>query len=302
VDITLRKRASKIAAQLDVLESVIASYPAGIASRSLEKLNVVAVDYRTLQRRLAMLARQGRIVAVGKTHNLVYKNAGERNSSASPPVLDMGITGIPADVLRVISAPESARTPVGYNKAFLDGYIPNKTHYLSTYELGRLNALNREMKPSEPAGTHAVHILNRLLIDLSFNSSRLEGNSYSLLETVRLIEQGEQTPGKATSDAQMILNHKAAIEFLVRSADLIGFNRFTILNLHAMLAENLLRDHEAPGRLRRMEVAIAKSVYKPPSIPQVIEECFDVVLAKAEAIRNPYSSWCNFRTCSRSMM
>jgi hypothetical protein len=55
-----------------------------------------------------------------------------------------------------------------------------------------------------------------------------------------------------------------------------------------MLAENLLRDHEAPGRLRRMEVGIAHSVYKPPSVPQLIEECFDLVLAEARAISNPF--------------
>ena len=48
----------------------------------------------------------------------------------------------------------------------------------------------------------------------------------------------------------MILNHKDAIEFLVNEADGIGFNRYTILNLHGLLANNLLPDPDAPGRLR----------------------------------------------------
>ncbi len=130
--------------------------------------------------------------------------------------------------------------------------------------------------------------MNRLLIDLSWNSSRLEGNTYSLLDTQRLIELGEAAEGKTSTDAQMILNHKAAIEFLVESAEDVGFNRRTILNLHALLADNLLDDPTAPGRLRREAVGIARSVYHPLVVPQLIEECFDQVLATAAAIRDPF--------------
>ena len=71
---------------------------------------------------------------------------------------------------------------------------------------------------SQPAGTYARQILNRLLIDLSWNSSRLEGNIYSLLDTRRLIEFGEEADGRERLEGQMILNHKDAIEFLVGAA------------------------------------------------------------------------------------
>ena len=53
----------------------------------------------------------------------------------------------------------------------------------------------------------------RILIDLSWNSSRLEGNTYSLLETERLLELSEAAKGKDLRETQMIVNHKAAIEF-----------------------------------------------------------------------------------------
>jgi Fic family protein len=86
----------------------------------------------------------------------------------------------------------------------------------------------------------------------------------------------------------MILNHKAAIEFLVQSAEDIGFNRYTILNLHGLLAENLLPDPSAAGRLRSIPVGISKSVYHPPEIPQILEECLDQILATAEAIKDPF--------------
>ena len=86
----------------------------------------------------------------------------------------------------------------------------------------------------------------------------------------------------------MILNHKDAIEFLVSSAGDIGFNRYTILNLHAMLANNLLADEAAAGRLRRIAVGIERSAFHPLEIPAMIEECFDQILATAAAIADPF--------------
>jgi Fic family protein len=126
------------------------------------------------------------------------------------------------------------------------------------------------------------------LIDLSWNSSRLEGNTYSLLETERLLQLGESAEGKDAREAQMILNHKAAIELLVEQADEIGFNRYTILNLHALLSDNLLPDPRASGRLRSIAVGIDGSVYHPLEVPQLIEECFQQILDTATAITNPF--------------
>ena len=140
----------------------------------------------------------------------------------------------------------------------------------------------------QAAGTYAKQILNRLLIDLSWNSSRLEGNTYSLLDTTRLIELGEAAEGRDRLESQMIVNHKDAIEFLVNDAEDIGFNRYTILNLHGILAQNLLPDPGAPGRLRRMGVGIGKSTFHPLELPQLIEECFNQLLNTAAAIRDPF--------------
>jgi Fic family protein len=126
-----------------------------------------------------------------------------------------------------------------------------------------------------------------LLIDLSWNSSRLEGNTYSLLETERLLELGESAEGKDAKEAQMILNHKAAIEFLVGQVTDIGFNRYTILNLHALLSENLL-DSKACGRLRGRGVGISGTVYHPLESRKLIDECFQQILDTATAIQDPF--------------
>ena len=126
------------------------------------------------------------------------------------------------------------------------------------------------------------------VLDLSWNSSRLEGNTYSLLDTKRLIEFGQEAEGRDRLEAQMILNHKDAVEFLVGNAAEIGFNRYTILNLHAILANNLLADERAGGRLRHIAVGIDGSVYHSPETQQLVEECFDQLLATAAAITDPF--------------
>lgn len=138
------------------------------------------------------------------------------------------------------------------------------------------------------AGTYAREILNRLLIDLSWASSRLEGNTYNRLDTQNLIEFGQAAEGKDILETQMILNHKAAIEMLIEEADQVGFNSFTFLNLHALLAENLLADEKACGRLRHRPVDISGSVFHPLALPQVLEECFYLLLEKAAAIPDPF--------------
>ncbi len=170
----------------------------------------------------------------------------------------------------------------------MDAYIPNQTSYLTQEERIHLHTMGAVPISAQPAGTYARKILDRLLIDLSWNSSRLEGNTYSLLDTKRLIDFGTEAGGKESLEAQMILNHKEAIEFLVESAAEIKFNRYTILNLHAFLANNLLTNPQAAGRLRYIPVNIEQSTFHPLEVPQLIEECFDKILKTASAIVDPF--------------
>jgi hypothetical protein len=103
-----------------------------------------------------------------------------------------------------------------------------------------------------------------------------------------LIEFGQEAEGRDRVEAQMILNHKDAIEFLVSDSSEIGFNRYTLLNLHAILANNLLPDETAAGRLRHIAVGIEQSTFHPLEVPQLIDECFDQILATAAAIDDPF--------------
>jgi Fic family protein len=180
------------------------------------------------------------------------------------------------------------RTPVGYQRSFLEDYEPGVTFYLSESLRAQFHEMGRTPVGELPAGTYARGILNRLLIDLSWASSRLEGNTYNRLDTQNLIQFGQAAKGKDLHETQMILNHKAAIEMLIQEADLIGFNPFTFLNLHSILSENLLPDQNAGGRLRRRPVDISGSVFHPVAMPQVLEDCFYLLLQKAASIPDPF--------------
>ena len=88
----------------------------------------------------------------------------------------------------------------------------------------------------------------------------------------------------------MVLNHKRAIELLLEDAEEIGFNTYTICNLHALLTDNLMSTPEACGRIRSRPVGIRSSRYVPPSGEGIIRPLLDLVLRKAEEIDDPFEA------------
>ncbi len=282
---------------LHEIEAAVRRQPGGVSAHQIASTLTAKLPQRTLQYRLKYLVNAGRLRKEGEGRWTTYRlplveergmaqrNSARHEEGAEPVVpLSRESTAI-RDYLR---QPPAARTPVGYNRDFLESYRPGVSAYLSDDERAHLTEVGRSNMGAQPAGTFAKQILSRLLIDLSWNSSRLEGNTYSLLDTRRLIEFGEEAEGRERLEAQMILNHRDAIEFLVSSAGEIGFNRYTVLNLHAILANNLLPDETAVGRLRHIVVGIEQSAFHPLEVPQVIEECFDQILATAASIDDPF--------------
>ena len=287
------------AEELQALEAIVGRRPEGMTSSQIAEALGVEVSRRTLQYRLKSLVEDGRLVREGSGRWARYRvprdvslsgrvTLGPIGATADlqPPRPPLSQTG--EEIREYVRRPSEARQPVGYDRDFPDSYRPNESFYLSEKERTQLREIGTPGIAEQPAGTYAKRILNRLLIDLAWNSSRLEGNTYSLLDTLRLIEAGEEAEGKNRLESQMILNHKEAIEFLVDAATDIGFNRYTILNLHAALADNLLPDPDAVGRLRHIGVGIEGSVFHPLEVPQLIEECFDLLLFKAAAIEDPF--------------
>jgi Fic family protein len=244
-----------------------------------------AATRRAIQRSFAELIDEGKIRAVGMARSRAYAIVTEVKTEV--------ITGIPLtteskQLLKYVSAPISARRPVGYQQDFLRKYIPNKTFFLSREERLKLLEIGKVEHKTRPAGTYARDILNRLLVDLSWNSSRLEGNTYSLLETKRLIELGQSTEGKDLAEGQMILNHKGAIEYIIELAGEKDISAHQVRSVHGLLSENLLGDPSASGRLRQISVGIAGTTYMPLDNPHTLQECFDLFIKKLNMITDPF--------------
>ena len=280
------------------IEDVLREHPEGRTASQIHDALTSAPPHRTLQYRLKSLVDSKRLIMEGTARWARYRLprpislafqavAGSPTASfrleVLPPLSTPG-----AEIREYVRQPLANILPVGYDRTFLDSYWPNETFYLSHAEREHLREVGRPVVADQPAGTYARKILNTLLIDLSWNSSRLEGNTYSLLDTTRLLELGEEAEGKQRLEAQMILNHKEAIEFLVDEAGEIDFNRHTILSLHSLLADNLLADSRAVGRLRHIAVGIDGSVFHPLETPALIQECFDQILATAAVISDPF--------------
>jgi hypothetical protein len=283
---------------LDQLEALIIQHPEGIGVEALSQILESRISRRTLQRRLALLVEQQRICTEGGGRTLRYQpisRAIHRTLTEKIAVDDqvsreiyVPLSHEGEEIRAFIRQPVQQRKPVGYDRFLLESYLPNETDYLSPEIREHLHRIGRFSDNERLAGTYARDILGRLLIDLSWASSRLEGNTYSLLDTLNLIELGREAEGKHRRETQMILNHKAAIELLVDQRDNIDFDPFTFFNLHALLSENLLADPSENGRLRRHIVEVSGSVFHPLGIPQQIDGFFRMILQKAMLIEDVY--------------
>ena len=273
---------------LEIVE-IVNQHPNGVTLKEILTALKTPIHLRTLQRRLSSLVAKGKIETKGNTKSKKYYPAQEDASMQNRPSKGSFLTLSKAsqDLLKKVSLPKNLKQEVSYCLNFIQNYQPNSTFYLSEDLRQKLRALGNTQQDSFPAGTFAKSIFHNLLIDLSWNSSRLEGNTYSLLETEQLIDKGVFAKGKDSKETQMILNHKAAIEFLVDGGKKLTLDAHTVLNLHALLADNLLSD-TACGSLRKIPVGVTHSSYTPPQIPIIIQECFEVIIQKASQIKDPF--------------
>ena len=284
---------------LDFIVELISEEPEGLGLDALLRQLDNGWQRRTLQRRLALLVAQKRLQMHGEGRAVRYRRAAAPDGSASLPAQPATPLHASIEARFPISAegeairayvvqPRQLRSPVGYRLEFLEAYHPNHTAYLPQGLREQLHALGRSPAEQTPAGTFARDILNRLLIDLAWASSQLEGNTYSRLDTERLIEYGQAAEGKDALETQMILNHKQAIEYLVLNPEHARLDTGTLIALHAFLSDGLMADPAAVGRIRRRAVEIGGSVYLPVALPQRLEELFGIVVQMAAEIADPF--------------
>jgi Fic family protein len=129
-------------------------------------------------------------------------------------------------------------------------------------ELNRLQQLQNQYEAniSRLSETEFKNEMERLVIDLSWKSSQIEGNTYSLLETERLLKDKETAAGKSKDEAVMLLNHKESLDFIVEHPDYV--NPLTVRSLediHSILVKELAIDRN----VRNHRVGITGTNYRP---------------------------------------
>jgi len=129
-------------------------------------------------------------------------------------------------------------------------------------ELAQLNALQEKymFNIAHLSQVEYKKELERLAIDLSWKSSQMEGNTYSLLETEILLKEKKTSSGKTKEEAIMLLNHKDAIDFIIENPDFIlpvSLNK--IENIHSLLIKELGIERN----IRKRRVGISGTNYKP---------------------------------------
>lgn len=277
--------------EADEIIAILAASPEGLSIGQISEIMVFPVHSKALQRRLTRLANAGLILKIGEKKATKYYPINQLSSDNNGQIRAEAhqIFGLKSqNVLKFLDIPLHSREKMSYNRDFLDSYVPKKTAYVPNGLRKRLFKEGKRFDQALAAGTYARQVCQRLLIDLSYNSSRLEGNTYSQLDTQKLVEEGITAEGKVHAETVMIMNHKEAILFLVENAQDIELNSLTIRNLHHLLSQDLLANPQSCGNVRTIDIDIGQSTYKPLNNPHVLKELLELILFKARKIEDPF--------------
>lgn len=242
----------------------------------------------TVKRMLERLLSANKLAKQGRARATRYALAVQAGMPSGADTLAPAVAGPQwsersVQLQQRLTAPLGTREPVTYQRGFVEDYQPNASAWLPAKLSEELAQLGR-MHGQQPAGTYARGVLEQLLIDLSWSSSRLEGNTYSLLATEELFKSGVSD---GNADAVMLLNHKSAIEFLIDAVPTYGLSMGLVRNLHSVLMRDLLPDVDDLGTIRTKVVNISDTVYVPCQVPTVLEEMLESIISKARLIKNP---------------
>lgn len=129
-------------------------------------------------------------------------------------------------------------------------------------EILKLSTLQKQFQNniSQLSESEYKREFERLAIDLSWKSSQIEGNTYSLLETEKLLKEKERAVGKTKEEAVMLLNHKDALDFILDNPDYLNpLHISKIENIHSILVKEL----EVERNIRRRRIGISGTNYRP---------------------------------------
>ena len=227
----------------------IESHP-GLSSMDIHQNSGLSSSYATTKRIIAQLISEGFLLStgLGKATRYFLSEKYSLLSSIDPEIYFQD----EIDERKIRS---------DFNMELLKDTL-KKVPVFSQEDLSFLNALQevyaRNISNLSPASYNKE--MERLAIDLSWKSSQIEGNTYSLLETERLLREKQTAAGKTRDEATMLLNHKEALDFIIQHPGYVSpLSVSRIEDIHSIL----VRDLQVERNLRKRRVGISGTNYKP---------------------------------------
>ena len=204
----------------------------------------------TLKRMLASLVEKGDVDVVGQGRATRYSISAKAQVTMK---IDIETYFKKETDERVVQS--------GFNFALINEILP-KVEIFTSEEMERLNALQNQFKQNLHgiSDTEYRKEMERLGIDLSWKSSQIEGNTYSLLETEKLLKEKQTASGKTKEEAVMLLNHKDALDFILDNPDYLKqLSIRRIEDVHSLLVKEL----DVDKGIRKRRVGITGTNYRP---------------------------------------
>ncbi len=234
-----------------------------------------SISIATLKRDLTILSEAGYIVRSG----------GNKDSEYS--LTSYGLLHRSFDLGNYYQLPETERNAiVTFHLGIFD--ILQKEPIFSSQELAVLDGATARFKQNALGASDVIYKkeLERFVIEFSWKSSKIEGNTYTLLETEKLIREGFKKSDRSDFETAMILNHKKAYEFLLEQTH-SGESELSqpmLEQIHSLVVEGL---GNGVG-LRKATVGITGSLYRPLALVYQIKEQLHELIACINARTSPY--------------
>lgn len=204
----------------------------------------------TMKRLLSAAVKEGNIETAGRGPATKYKLTPQAHVTMP---LDLA-TYFDKDI-------DEREVQESFNFDLIRNVLP-KVEIFTKEELEVLNAAQMEFKKNTEGITELEYRkeMERLGVDLSWKSSQIEGNTYSLLETERLLKDKQTASGKTKEEAIMLLNHKDALDFVLDIPDYLKeLSVHRIEDIHSILTKEL----EVDRNIRHRRVGITGTNYRP---------------------------------------
>jgi Fic family protein len=173
------------------------------------------------------------------------------------------------------------------NKTFSFEVFKDLKKLFSPKELSTIGRWNEvfQKKISKASPKIRQKEFEKLTVEFCWKSSHIEGNTYSLLNTERLIKDNIEASGHSHEESTMILNHKRALDFIFSEPSYFKeLTVFKILELHSLVSENL----GISKGLRTSPVGIIGTIYKPLDNQHQINDAMQLLVTTLNSIKHPF--------------